>query len=309
MEQKEGAPPSYDSFKRAAEALPPGWEEMKDPKSGRSFYVNHNSKITSWDRPGVTQKPVLPPSYSEVAVNQVPATIAAASVDLNEMQAELTSQSTSWIAIGQKVRIKKNYEEIGADEIGTVTSTNADGSVEALFKRKKILFDEGEISEWLEPWGGESDEGASSPILPASIDYKEKEAKPPVLLKSSIVAGQKVRIKKNYADILAYEVGTASAINPDRSVKVLFGKRKVEFDENEISEWLEPLGGQSKEFDNPYVARPYASASPREGPISPPKRPSSYGAPQPVYGAQPPVNGEQHPSYSGARQSSYGAQC
>jgi len=310
MEQKEGAPPSYNSFKRAAEALPPGWVEMKDPKSGKLFYVNHDSKITTWDRPGAMQEPVLPPSYSEVAANQVPATIAAASVDLNEKQAV-----TSWIVIGQKVRIKKSYQEVSAKEMGTVTSTNANGTVEALFKRKKILFDEGEVSEWLEPWGGESDEGASSHViqLPASIDFKEKEAKPPVLFKSPIVAGQKMRIKKNYGDISAYEAGIASVINPDRSVEVLFGRRKVVFDENEISEWLEPWGGQSKEFANPYVARPYESASPREGPSAPQKRPSPYGSPQRAYGAQPPEYGEQQPSYAaqhpaiGAQQPSYGA--
>merc|ERR1712060_279209 len=127
---------------------------------------------------------------------------------------------------------------------------------------KKILFEEREISEWLEPWGGETNEGASSPniALPSSIDFNEKEAKLADLFTSPIVAGQKVRIKKNYEDISAYEVGTAIAINPDRSVKVLFGRRKVEFDENEISEWLKPLGNQSKELANPYVARPYENS-------------------------------------------------
>jgi len=31
--------------------LPDGWEEMKDPASGRSFYVNHASQVTTWTRP------------------------------------------------------------------------------------------------------------------------------------------------------------------------------------------------------------------------------------------------------------------
>jgi len=31
--------------------LPEGWEEMKDPGSGRSFYVDHDSQVTTWTRP------------------------------------------------------------------------------------------------------------------------------------------------------------------------------------------------------------------------------------------------------------------
>ncbi|KAL7466235.1 hypothetical protein ACHAXS_006525 [Conticribra weissflogii] len=33
------------------ESLPEGWEEMKDPSSGRTFYIDHASKRTTWDRP------------------------------------------------------------------------------------------------------------------------------------------------------------------------------------------------------------------------------------------------------------------
>jgi len=32
-------------------ALPAGWEERIDPESGRAFFINHNSKTTSWERP------------------------------------------------------------------------------------------------------------------------------------------------------------------------------------------------------------------------------------------------------------------
>jgi FYVE zinc finger/WW domain len=32
-------------------SLPPGWEEMKDPTTGRSFYVDHARQITTWTRP------------------------------------------------------------------------------------------------------------------------------------------------------------------------------------------------------------------------------------------------------------------
>jgi hypothetical protein len=37
--------------------LPPGWEERKDPTSGRTYYVNHKDKATSWQDPRKTPTP------------------------------------------------------------------------------------------------------------------------------------------------------------------------------------------------------------------------------------------------------------
>ena len=34
------------------EPLPPGWEERVDSQ-GRTFYVNHNSRTTQWERPSL----------------------------------------------------------------------------------------------------------------------------------------------------------------------------------------------------------------------------------------------------------------
>ena len=31
--------------------LPAGWTEAQDPNTGRSFYIDHNSRTTSWIRP------------------------------------------------------------------------------------------------------------------------------------------------------------------------------------------------------------------------------------------------------------------
>ena len=35
----------------AAGGLPAGWEEKTDPSSGKKYYVNHERKVTQWDRP------------------------------------------------------------------------------------------------------------------------------------------------------------------------------------------------------------------------------------------------------------------
>jgi len=36
--------------------LPPGVEMMTDPVSGRVFYIDHNTKTTSWDPPIIIAK-------------------------------------------------------------------------------------------------------------------------------------------------------------------------------------------------------------------------------------------------------------
>jgi len=40
-------PPSYQSKAQ----LPPGWEEQVDPKTGNSYFVNHQTQSTQWHRP------------------------------------------------------------------------------------------------------------------------------------------------------------------------------------------------------------------------------------------------------------------
>uniref|UniRef100_A0A8C6T530 E3 ubiquitin-protein ligase n=1 Tax=Neogobius melanostomus TaxID=47308 RepID=A0A8C6T530_9GOBI len=42
--------PSAATYSLTTPGLPPGWEERKDAK-GRSYYVNHNNRTTTWTRP------------------------------------------------------------------------------------------------------------------------------------------------------------------------------------------------------------------------------------------------------------------
>ena len=37
------------------EPLPPGWEKQSDPK-GRVYYVNHNTRQTTWQRPNTYEE-------------------------------------------------------------------------------------------------------------------------------------------------------------------------------------------------------------------------------------------------------------
>uniref|UniRef100_A0A8K9UXB1 E3 ubiquitin-protein ligase n=1 Tax=Oncorhynchus mykiss TaxID=8022 RepID=A0A8K9UXB1_ONCMY len=49
--------------------LPPGWEEKQDSKS-RPYYVNHNSRITTWTRP-LIQVGCIPPSFALTLSNHM----------------------------------------------------------------------------------------------------------------------------------------------------------------------------------------------------------------------------------------------
>lgn len=45
-----GQSPSGTPYSLTTPGLPPGWEERKDAK-GRTYYVNHNNRTTTWTRP------------------------------------------------------------------------------------------------------------------------------------------------------------------------------------------------------------------------------------------------------------------
>jgi len=51
----------------AVDALPPGWVEAKDPKSGKTYYYNKTTKETSWKKPSASAAAdELPPHWAEV---------------------------------------------------------------------------------------------------------------------------------------------------------------------------------------------------------------------------------------------------
>ncbi|XP_071771496.1 NEDD4-like E3 ubiquitin-protein ligase WWP1 [Centroberyx gerrardi] len=46
----DGAKPRQQAPNAGADPLPPGWEQRKDPH-GRTYYVDHNTRTTTWERP------------------------------------------------------------------------------------------------------------------------------------------------------------------------------------------------------------------------------------------------------------------
>jgi hypothetical protein len=49
---------SSDVHMYPSNTLPEGWEEATDPKSGKTFYINHFERKTTWERPSAMSTPI-----------------------------------------------------------------------------------------------------------------------------------------------------------------------------------------------------------------------------------------------------------
>ena len=59
-EGERSAPP-HPSPPKGGNALPAGWVATVDPNYGREYYVNTQTGVTTWERPGAPPKPEAPP--------------------------------------------------------------------------------------------------------------------------------------------------------------------------------------------------------------------------------------------------------
>ncbi|XP_061737738.1 E3 ubiquitin-protein ligase NEDD4-like isoform X3 [Nerophis ophidion] len=85
--------------------LPLGWEEKRDSK-GRRYYVNHNTRTTSWIRPRKQKVDATPPSQSSVRMPSVPPAFLEASPQ-HTLHPEATPDSGS-MPVGWEVRSAPN---------------------------------------------------------------------------------------------------------------------------------------------------------------------------------------------------------
>ncbi|XP_041741306.2 E3 ubiquitin-protein ligase NEDD4-like isoform X7 [Coregonus clupeaformis] len=71
-DQAQPPPPASAAYALTTPGLPPGWEERKDAK-GRTYYVNHNNRCTTWT------KPILQHTEDEASTSDSGAAAGAAS--------------------------------------------------------------------------------------------------------------------------------------------------------------------------------------------------------------------------------------
>eukprot|EP01107_Rhizomastix_libera_P005347 TRINITY_DN1871_c1_g1_i2.p1 TRINITY_DN1871_c1_g1~~TRINITY_DN1871_c1_g1_i2.p1 ORF type:complete len:749 (-),score=211.27 TRINITY_DN1871_c1_g1_i2:51-2297(-) len=68
-------PPEPTSFQKPIPVktpfpIPTGWEAMLDPKSGKMFFIDHNTKTTRWELPKIPPKEAIKTPVKAVAANQ-----------------------------------------------------------------------------------------------------------------------------------------------------------------------------------------------------------------------------------------------
>lgn len=74
--------------------LPPGWEE-KTNAEGRKFYVDHNTRTTTWERPGVPVSPPVTPSLPSSPEPESRNAATSASVDTPTENVTITTRVNS----------------------------------------------------------------------------------------------------------------------------------------------------------------------------------------------------------------------
>lgn len=96
--------------------LPDGWEEMTDPTSGRKFYVDHASKITTWEKP---QKMTSqqPPSSSNLNVGN------AQSSSSSSYNNWLVEEEAASVAVGYQLDSNVHGTSTQESDILTTTPT------------------------------------------------------------------------------------------------------------------------------------------------------------------------------------------
>ena len=104
--QKQASSSKHDDVAVSVDSnLPAGWEEMTDPTSGRKFYVDHERKITTWEKPKVTGK-------------------VSSSANLNPSSIDNVSDTNNnaWLAEEEAAALAAGYQ-FNSDLYGSSTNT------------------------------------------------------------------------------------------------------------------------------------------------------------------------------------------
>ncbi|KAM3927557.1 E3 ubiquitin-protein ligase NEDD4 isoform 2-T2 [Leptodactylus fuscus] len=175
--------------------LPPGWEERKDPK-GRSYYIDHNTKTTTWGRPKVQKPTNVETSQASPAENdpsgssQPPPGEEAAKPNVDQDQEPLpqgwemrrapsgrpfyvnhNTKSTTWedprlrVSVPIRPKYPIDLSDLGPLPPGWEERTHSDGRVFYIDHHTKK-------TQWEDPRLQTA--AITGPAVPYSRDYKRK---------------------------------------------------------------------------------------------------------------------------------------
>ena len=78
--------------------LPSGWEEKRDPSTGKYFYIDHVNKRTQWDKPKVLPDPSMPPAYDDcVPSTSKPETNDEQNADVSSLLLSLNVKGVTYL--------------------------------------------------------------------------------------------------------------------------------------------------------------------------------------------------------------------
>uniref|UniRef100_A0A671YLQ9 HECT-type E3 ubiquitin transferase n=1 Tax=Sparus aurata TaxID=8175 RepID=A0A671YLQ9_SPAAU len=170
--------------------LPPGWEEKRDNK-GRRYYVNHNSRTTSWTKPLVqggagspqSPPPSQPPAPSEESPQHTPSPEPTYESGFLPAGWEVRSapsgrpffidhntKTTTWedprlkIPVQQRRRASLDPSDLGVLPPGWEERVHTDGRI--------FYIDHSTTTQWDDPRLQNS--AITGPAVPYSRDYKQK---------------------------------------------------------------------------------------------------------------------------------------
>uniref|UniRef100_A0A8D3CTM6 E3 ubiquitin-protein ligase n=1 Tax=Scophthalmus maximus TaxID=52904 RepID=A0A8D3CTM6_SCOMX len=99
--------------------LPPGWEEKRDSK-GRRYYINHNSRATTWTRP-LIQAAAAPPSGSGSSQSPTPSQ-STISPEVSPQHTPSPEATSGFLPAGWEVRSAPNGRPFFIDHNTKTTS-------------------------------------------------------------------------------------------------------------------------------------------------------------------------------------------
>lgn len=231
--------------------LAPGWEERTDPRTGRTYYVDHNSQRTTWEKPvSATTETFTTPQGGEFMPENWEMRIAP---NGRPFFIDHVTKVTTWDDPRRRgpAPSRKDYsnpEELGPLPEGWERRRHSDGRYFFIdHNTRQTTWEDPRIKSLI----------GQTPAVPYSRDYKKKyEYFRSKIRKLAITQpGQRFDIKVKRTDILENSYLRISALN-SREINQVRARLWIEFvgekglDYGGVSrEWFYLL---SKEMFNPY---------------------------------------------------------
>ena len=227
-----------DQYKSDVDNLPPGWVEMMDPSSGKSYYYNEETMISSWDKPIINNDKNEDQAYDiDVAANvELKAGVVALeqTLDLDEAVVNKTVEDTQ--------RQIENEEKDNVSMTTTQLSELPDGWIE-LFDSASGLpyyFNEAEnTTSWDKPV-----------MAPVKSEHASKEAgidNPAMQVETEIPETQVQEADENDDDDVL-DVDHQHHVEPDNKApgsEAIPEEVKIEVESSLPSGWVELIDTSS----------------------------------------------------------------